>query len=377
MRNTTGRWIFGALALALILLAILLWYEKSEKAATQQPSAPVSEPISLPAKPTQEPVSLPEIRPSNTEASLAPIRLSFPLDCTLGETCWIARYSNRGGNNIKSDYQCRTRTQIGHKGTDFAVADLGMMQSGVSVLAAADGTIKGVRSDEPDISVKSRGIETIKGKECGNGLVIAHSNGWTSQYCHLKKNSLPVKAGDAVTAGQVIGQIGLSGQTEYPHLHFTLRNNGGVIDPFDGQTMSKACNPKKADPLWADPIAYAPFALVSATFSAASPTNENRWDTPPKTLANNSPALMLTGRVFGSLKGDKWQITIKRPNGSVFSNQEIFIQRNRQFWLQYSGRKKPKTGFEPGIWTGEITVTRTNSDGILQTQKSTTSVKIE
>ncbi len=58
-------------------------------------------------------------------------------------------------------------------------------------------------------------------RECGNGVVIAHAGGWETQYCHMAQGGLAVKPDQPVTTGQTLA-VGLSGLTEYPHLHFTV-----------------------------------------------------------------------------------------------------------------------------------------------------------
>ncbi len=53
-------------------------------------------------------------------------------------------------------------------------------------------------------------------------MVIRHASGEFSHYGHLKQGSVRVKAGDAVKRGQVIGQLGHTGNSTEPHLHFQL-----------------------------------------------------------------------------------------------------------------------------------------------------------
>ncbi len=63
----------------------------------------------------------------------------------------------------------------------------------------------------------------------GNYIVIAHDNGTQTLYGHMK--SLGVKAGEAVTQGEIIGQLGNTGRSTGPHVHFEVRgakNPGGV-----------------------------------------------------------------------------------------------------------------------------------------------------
>lgn len=59
---------------------------------------------------------------------------------------------------------------------------------------------------------------------------IAHDDGSETQYGHLGVD-LKVRAGDRVAAGDQIGEIGLTGKTTGPHLHFELWRDGRAIDP--------------------------------------------------------------------------------------------------------------------------------------------------
>jgi len=64
----------------------------------------------------------------------------------------------------------------------------------------------------------AQGLKTL----LGNYVVIRHGGGEFSDYVHLKAGSVRVHAGDTVKAGQVIGQLGQSGNSTEPHLHFQL-----------------------------------------------------------------------------------------------------------------------------------------------------------
>jgi murein DD-endopeptidase MepM/ murein hydrolase activator NlpD len=70
----------------------------------------------------------------------------------------------------------------------------------------------------------------------GNSIYIDHGMNLFSQYGHLSK--LLVKTGDLVTAGQVIGEVGTTGFSTGPHLHFTfwIGNTATNPDRFFGQT---------------------------------------------------------------------------------------------------------------------------------------------
>ena len=88
------------------------------------------------------------------------------------------------------------------------------------ILAPADGVvsiiINGVKDNKP-------GESNIP--NFGNALIIRHSKNVVSILAHLKSNSIRVKLGDKVKAGQVLGSCGNSGHTAEPHLHFHLQTD--------------------------------------------------------------------------------------------------------------------------------------------------------
>lgn len=56
----------------------------------------------------------------------------------------------------------------------------------------------------------------------GNHVLVRHDDGTVAAYAHLRRSSLRVRAGDRVEAGQVLGEIGNTGNTSEPHLHVQL-----------------------------------------------------------------------------------------------------------------------------------------------------------
>lgn len=64
----------------------------------------------------------------------------------------------------------------------------------------------------------------------GNCVVIEHPYGWRSQYFHM--NAVHIRAGQTVEQGEHIGDIGSTGRSTGPHLHFQLGREGEAVDPM-------------------------------------------------------------------------------------------------------------------------------------------------
>ncbi|WP_417290537.1 peptidoglycan DD-metalloendopeptidase family protein [Corallibacter sp.] len=115
---------------------------------------------------------------------------------------------------ISSRYNLRRRIALygnrirPHKGTDFA-ADIG-----TPIRATANGTV----------------IKSAYTRGNGNYVKIKHNSTYSTQYLHMKKQN--VKAGQYVKQGDVIGWVGMTGNTSGPHVCYRFWKNGKQVDPF-------------------------------------------------------------------------------------------------------------------------------------------------
>ncbi len=65
----------------------------------------------------------------------------------------------------------------------------------------------------------------------GNVVVIDHGNGWQTLYAHL--NSISVVCGQSVAQGSYLGELGSTGRSSGPHLHFEMMYNGARVNPHE------------------------------------------------------------------------------------------------------------------------------------------------
>jgi murein DD-endopeptidase MepM/ murein hydrolase activator NlpD len=97
-----------------------------------------------------------------------------------------------------------------HNGVDFAAP------TGTPVRAARSGI------------VRSAGWRGAAGKL----VVIDHLDGHTSAYAHLSRIRDGLAAGDPILAGSTLGEVGTTGRSTGPHLHFVVRRHGRPVDPL-------------------------------------------------------------------------------------------------------------------------------------------------
>jgi murein DD-endopeptidase MepM/ murein hydrolase activator NlpD len=113
---------------------------------------------------------------------------------------------------ISSNYGFRkspiTGRQHFHQGIDIAAP------SGSEVIVAREGIVENLGYN----------------KILGNFIVVKHEGGYTTIYGHLKKYF--VELNQKLTFGMIIGQVGSTGYSTGPHLHFEIRKSGQSKNPM-------------------------------------------------------------------------------------------------------------------------------------------------
>lgn len=115
-------------------------------------------------------------------------------------------------------------TQIYKPGIHNGIDLVGDNHSLDYIIAHSAGTIVNIRNNYR--------TNDKNGNSYGNYVKIKHENGYYTLYAHLKYNSIPVKIGDKVKQGDVIGFMGNTDHSLGAHLHFEVRNKNDIrIDP--------------------------------------------------------------------------------------------------------------------------------------------------
>lgn len=210
-----GRGFYIALALCLVVVGVLGWYavfggeEPVEPAVNpapvveQQPEEPdpVVDQPPVEEPPQEEPAVEPVIQPVEVEELLP--QVISPLD---GTTVTVFSMTELLYDETMGDWRT-------HNGLDIQAAE------GDAVKTAAGGMV----------------VEVVDDELMGTTVIIEHAGGYTTQYSSLLPDP-PVGKGREVFAGDIIGYVGATAAAEStmgPHLHFSVFQNGEIVDPAE------------------------------------------------------------------------------------------------------------------------------------------------
>jgi len=180
---------------------------------------------------------------------------------------------------------------------------------GQKVIAPADGTIVVAEDGVEDNRLGE--VNTLK--NWGNTVIIKHADGLCTKLCHLQKDSIVVKVGDTVHCNQIVGKVGNSGRSPYPHLHFQVQPT-----PYIGSRTLK----------------YPLFAYLEdgkAIFTFNYPT----IGTKVKSIDENS----MLKKAFNLMPGTKLNWSIKTPQGIENVAWEVFTNAYNRSYIFCSATK--------------------------------------
>ena len=217
--------------------------------------------------------------------------------------------------------------------------------------------------------IAAPGIVAYSGDEVpgyGNMVMVVHPGGWVTMYAHNSANY--VVAGERVPAGGVLAELGSTGISRGPHVHFELRHQGKVIDPFTGAAPGMACGGTTGS-LWAEATRaerpYVATGLICAGWSAAAPDRAAVLDDceRPAGLTRTSPAIVAWIEAFGLRKGDEIRITVSSPDGSVLAQSAHVVDRDAARRFRVVGRKRTAAEWPVGVYRARYLVVRRAPSG--------------
>lgn len=289
--------------------------------------------------------------PFLTGGEMGTPQLGLPIAGAMNQTWYMTNYVDPPELAGANDYQCGIKSYEGHKGTDLVLPDFARMDAGVDVVAAAPGTVVATHDGEFDRHKSWQSGVTW------NVVVVDHGDDYVAYYGHLKNGSVAVAVGQEVAGGQVLGQVGSSGRSDMPHVHFEVRkgyvdgsDTGQAVDPWQGPCGAESS-------LWLAQLSYQDAFRVIQGGVTTDAMSLDRVKDPP------TPAQAVAGGESGAVSawiqyhnqgvGDSTVWRWRRPDGSVYGEvrriHDVFYSMS-WWWSTVS-----LAGLtEAGTWTVEI-----------------------
>ena len=266
-----------------------------------------------------------------------------PIGGTPYQDWTITNYVDLDPSTGIQDFRGGNYTLEGHKGIDFTLPHFEAMDNGVPVYASLPGTVTKVHDSEFDRCTGENPCSPT-----ANFIEIYHGDGLSTGYLHLRQDSALVSVGQFVTAGQQIAEVGSSGRSTIPHLHFEVYKNGDVID----------VNTPRDEFLWESPIPYADDVVGSLdhdiTDHEPSGTElRERPETVDTFVQQSGITPHIWTHLHGIDQGDDLDFYFRQPDGTQYAHLHSSApnQIRHGWWFQ-----KIDLPDEPdlGVWEVEF-----------------------
>lgn len=270
-----------------------------------------------------------------------PSKFLQPIGKTFRSDWWINNYADvdpRSG--FQSDYRGGDYRYDGHDAIDAGPMGFDAQDAGIPLYAAANGTVAQVQDGYFD-------RETTMGSRPGNFVLIDHGNNWQTLYYHFAANTIAVKAGDVVKAGQVIGLMGSAGSSTGTHVHYTAIYRGCQVEAGVAPTS-----------YWLDPLLYMgdypTFGSRTGIsgYTASSDGGERREPIGSFSTADANRTAFFWLELGNAKTTDLMQFRWYRPNGTVWNTFGFSPNGNYHFsWWAWS---LPANNFYSATGTWQI-----------------------
>src|SRR5688500_13265892 len=262
----------------------------------------------------------------------------FPQAGTLGQDLFVTNFVDLQDGPGVRDYACGSRSYDGHTGIDSMIRSFREVRIGVPVFAALDGRVLSVQQG---LGGDYNWGPTVS--QFDSHVVLDHGAGQQAVYGHLMWSSITVKRGQWVVAGTQIGRTASSGNSSWPHLHFTMRQSFAPYEPFAG-----ACSPV---PGWAAQPAIRQDAWIADVALSEKPFI-GRADLPYDEAVRTGTFVRGLRDVHVRIElrnleaAGAGRLTVRRPDGSVAYAGALAVSGRRAGWA----KRRLRLALTPGRW---------------------------
>ncbi|MBL8829753.1 MAG: peptidoglycan DD-metalloendopeptidase family protein [Planctomycetaceae bacterium] len=240
-----------------------------------------------------------------------PQKFTWPLSGQEGVDWAINNYIDMDPSTGFKDYRGKNRTYDGHDAIDVGPSNNSAMDVGIPIMAAASGVVIAVHDGEFDRNVALNSLTA-------NYVYVRHNADWVTKYLHLRRDSIQVEVGDAVTTGQVLGMMGSSGNSTGVHLHFDVE--------FRGLSVETMISPTD---YWINPPTYTidvPIKLIQFGVTSSPPTDSD-FDELPNVVEEFKQqaglAAVAWGQYSGMAGGSLLEWRWIQPDGNEYSRSTL------------------------------------------------------
>jgi murein DD-endopeptidase MepM/ murein hydrolase activator NlpD len=250
----------------------------------------------------------------------------YPQAGTIGQDLYAANFVDLDDGPGVRDYACGGQSYDGHTGIDSIIRSFREVRIGVPVFAALDGRVLSVQQG---VGGDFNWGPTVSNFD--NHVILDHGGDQQSVYGHLAAKSITVKKGQWVAAGTQIGLTASSGNSSWPHLHFTVRQSFAPYEPFAGPcgtTSGWAKQPAIPDQAW-----VADVALSAKAFTGKA---DLPWDEAVRTgtFVRGVRFVNVRVEVRNLAAAGPGRLSIRRPDGTVAYSDALSASGARFGWAK-------------------------------------------
>jgi hypothetical protein len=279
--------------------------------------------------------------------------IGLPVSCIIGTDCFVQQMPDIDPSSGVLDPLCGQASYQGHDGWDIRLRSLDDIAQDVPVLAVANGRVARIRDGIADQIYDAEDKARVADRECGNGVLIEHGSGLSSQYCHLKNGSVLVGPRAQVQKGQRIGAIGSSGFAEFPHVHLSTRLDGKLVEPLTGkllESLKPACGDLSGalfEPAAERALDRPAVAILHSGLADAAPNLPDlvRKGAPPLAKARHNLTVAWLWAINVE-EGHRFRFKLVGPDETVLIEHTTdALAKRKSNYLAYVGRKMiPRPG---------------------------------